>query len=140
LGEELNGESEKRTKSYIPRQFPSFPSKHTYKSTDVKTERETDPRKIREKATEEARHGEEALRRLVKAGKDLRPTTRTGNKVTARGMRHQIWEQAMEELAVGKPQGKSSAGKYGDEEQCVLVNAAKQYGRRPVMRNKGFRG
>jgi transcription initiation factor TFIID subunit 8 len=136
LGKELNGEFEKRTKSYIPKQFPAFPSKHTYKSTEVKVERETDPRKIREKATEEARHGEEALRRLVKVGKDHRGTSRAGNTATRRHRRHQMWEEAMAELAITNVQVKSSAGKDGDEEQSVLVNAGKQYGRRPVMRNK----
>src|SRR5450432_3857787 len=54
VSEELSGDSEKRSKVYIPKQFPSFPSKHTFKATEVKPERETDPRKIREKATEEA--------------------------------------------------------------------------------------
>jgi transcription initiation factor TFIID subunit 8 len=138
LGEELSGESEKRTKSYIPRQFPAFPSKHTYKSTEVKSERETDPRKIREKATEEARHGEEALRRLVKVGKDHRSTSRAGDIATRLRTRHQMWEEAMEELSISNPQARSLSGKEGDDEQSILVNAAKQYGRRPVTRNRGL--
>lgn len=139
LGEDLNGESDKRTKTYIPKQFPSFPSKHTYKSTEVKLERETDPRKIREKATEEARHGEEALRRLVKVGK-------TGDQKYARkGMgnaakpqkRHEMWEEAMEDLATGKPPAKSFGGSDGTDEQSILVNSEKPYRRRPVVRRKG---
>jgi transcription initiation factor TFIID subunit 8 len=140
LGEDLNGESDKRTKAYIPKQFPSFPSKHTYKSTEVKLDRETDPRKIREKATEEARHGEEALRRLVKVGK-------TGDqKYARRGMenaakpqkRHEMWEEAMEDLATGKPPTRSFGGGDGTDEQSILVNAEKPYTRRPMIRRKGL--
>jgi len=140
LGEDLNGESDKRTKGYIPKQFPSFPSKHTYKSTEVKLERETDPRKIREKATEEARHGEEALRRLVKVRK-------TGDqKYVRKGMenaakpqkRHEMWEQAMEDLATCKPSTRSFGGGDGTDEQIILVNAEKPYRRRPAVRRKGL--
>ncbi|KAI5300693.1 hypothetical protein KEM56_002256, partial [Ascosphaera pollenicola] len=46
--------------SYIPKHFPPFPSKHTYNITPVFTTREIDPRRVRERATEEGRLGEEA--------------------------------------------------------------------------------
>jgi hypothetical protein len=63
LGPELNDVDDRP--SYIPAHFPPLPSKHTYKATPVFTKREQDPRKIREKATEEGRLGEEALRRIT---------------------------------------------------------------------------
>ncbi|KAI5282686.1 hypothetical protein KEM52_003610, partial [Ascosphaera acerosa] len=50
--------------AYIPRHFPAFPSKHTYIATPIVTKRKVDPRWVRERATEEGRLGEEALRRL----------------------------------------------------------------------------
>ncbi len=69
LGPSLSGAVEKDQNTYIPSHFPAFPSKHTYKSTPEFTEREQSPRAVRERATEEGRLGEEALRRLVNAGK-----------------------------------------------------------------------
>lgn len=69
LGPALSGATEKEQSSYIPSHFPAFPSKHTYKATPEFTEREKDPRAVRERATEEGRLGEEALRRLIGAGK-----------------------------------------------------------------------
>lgn len=69
LGPALSGASDKDRTPYIPSHFPAFPSKHTYKSTPEFTEREQDPRAVRERATEEGRLGEEALRRLIGAGK-----------------------------------------------------------------------
>ncbi len=140
LGEDLNGEADKRTKSYIPKHFPSFPSKHTYKSTEVKLERETDPRKIREKATEEARHGEEALRRLVKVGKtgDQRYARRGMENAAKSQKSHEMWKQAMDELAAGKPPSRSFGGGDGTDEQSILVNAEKPYARRPTVRRKGL--
>lgn len=69
LGPALSGASDKEQRPYIPSHFPAFPSKHTYKATPEFTERETDPRTVRERATEEGRLGEEALRRLIGAGK-----------------------------------------------------------------------
>jgi transcription initiation factor TFIID subunit 8 len=136
IGDDLSGDSEKRSRAYIPKQFPSFPSKHTYKFTEVKTERETDPRKIREKATEEARHGEEALRRLVKVGKDHAGVHHDGNTLTGRHLRDQLWEDALRDLTLSAVQSKVSATKDGDEEQSVFVNAAKRYGRKSAVRSR----
>ncbi|KAI9881625.1 MAG: hypothetical protein M1830_000190 [Pleopsidium flavum] len=69
LGPALSGAIEKGQSPYIPSHFPAFPSKHTYKATAEFTEREKDPRAVRERATEEGRLGEEALRKLIGAGK-----------------------------------------------------------------------
>ncbi|RAO73250.1 uncharacterized protein BHQ10_009262 [Talaromyces amestolkiae] len=75
LGKELSGEDERQRTSYIPAHFPHFPSKHTYRFTPVYTERETDPRRIRELGMEDSRHGEEALRKLARAAfKDTHAT------------------------------------------------------------------
>ncbi|PWY87466.1 hypothetical protein BO70DRAFT_385759 [Aspergillus heteromorphus CBS 117.55] len=63
----LSGEEDRVRTAHIPKHFPEFPSKHTYRHTPVFTEREQDPRKIRERATEDGRHGEEALRKLARA-------------------------------------------------------------------------
>ncbi|RAL01814.1 uncharacterized protein BO80DRAFT_404689 [Aspergillus ibericus CBS 121593] len=67
LGPLLADEDDRARNAYIPKHFPDFPSKHTYRHTPVFTEREQDPRKIRERATEDGRHGEEALRKLARA-------------------------------------------------------------------------
>lgn len=67
LGVELSGAAEKNSRKYIPKNFPPFPPLHTWKNTEYMThQRETDPRKIREKAAAEARQAEEALGRLMK--------------------------------------------------------------------------
>lgn len=47
---------------------PPFPSRHTYLATPVFTQRPTDPRLIRERATEEARLAEGALRKFLAVG------------------------------------------------------------------------
>ena len=67
LGPLLTDEDDRVQNAYIPKHFPDFPSKHTYRHTPVFTEREQDARKIRERATEDGRHGEEALRKLARA-------------------------------------------------------------------------
>ncbi|KAF7117342.1 hypothetical protein CNMCM5793_006091 [Aspergillus hiratsukae] len=91
LGPELSGESDRVRSAYIPKHFPQFPSKHTYRHTPVFTEREQDPRKIRERATEEGRHGEEALRKLARASfKD--------NQLGSAGREKRLWGRRMESL------------------------------------------
>jgi len=69
LGPGLDGRQDKKKNRYIPSHLPVFPSQHTYKDTPVFPDREVDPRRIRELATEEGKLGEEALRRLAGAVK-----------------------------------------------------------------------
>lgn len=71
LGPDLSEDTKNDAQySYIPKHFPPFPSKHTYNITPVFTTREIDPRRVRERATEEGCLGEEALRKLMRASKD----------------------------------------------------------------------
>ncbi|KAF8419426.1 transcription factor TFIID complex subunit 8 C-term-domain-containing protein [Tirmania nivea] len=65
LGAELDGGADKR--QYIPGHLPAFPSKHTYLTTPVFTERPREPRVIREMATQEAMLAESALRKILAA-------------------------------------------------------------------------
>lgn len=69
LGPALSGRPVKESKKYIPKHLPQFPSKHTWQATPVYTKREADPRKIREKATEDGILAEQALRKLMAANK-----------------------------------------------------------------------
>lgn len=135
LGEELSGEADKLTKPYIPKKFPAFPSKHTYKATDQMPERETDPRKIREKATQAARSGEEALRKLVGIGKvsDQKGVKKAMVKSQEKRHKHELWEKAMADLTMGM----TNEDKLEGLEQGVLIDAEKKYARQPVTRTRG---
>lgn len=88
----LSGAEERAQAKHIPPHFPQFPSLHTYRHTPVYPERELDVRKIRERATEDGRHGEEALRKLVRARlKDP----------SARGVGHsekRLWGRGLESM------------------------------------------
>lgn len=102
LGPVLNGAPDERSKLYVPPHFPAFPSKHTYKATPEFPEREKDPRRIRERATEEGRMGEEALRRLVGVGSDngLVPKIKSGPKARSMRMaRDELWRETMQVLS-----------------------------------------
>ncbi len=103
LGPILNGAPDEQSKLYVPRHFPAFPSKHTYKATPEFPEREKDPRRIRERATEEGRMGEEALRRLVGAGSDSGPASGLELGVKTRSMRRgrdELWRETMQILSL----------------------------------------
>ena len=84
--------------SSMPLQLPTFPSQHTYKSTAEYPTREEDPRKIRERATEESRLGEQALRRLVSARSADKPSfVRPGQRIkSVRTQRDDLWKETME--------------------------------------------
>jgi len=131
LGVELNGELDKNQKHYIPKRFPSFPSKHTYKWTEKPSARETDPRKIREEAAKAARQGEEALRRLTKvakAGKE-KDVKNAASKDPSSKERHEIWEKTMQEFSMGKRD--LLAGKVEEEDdRSMIVNADRRFYRK----------
>ena len=84
---------------HYPKHFPHLPSSHTYKATSRYTPRESDPRKIRERATEEGRMGEAALQKFVEArskahqreAEDLLPK----GAMTLRSKRFAAWKEAM---------------------------------------------
>lgn len=98
LSSMLDDASVKQDRSYIPSHLPAFPGRHTYKATAEYPEREEDPRKIRERVTEEGRLGEEALRRLVSAKGAYRPPSagaRQGVK-SIRTKREELWKETME--------------------------------------------
>jgi transcription initiation factor TFIID subunit 8 len=101
LGPELSGKTEKDSKAYIPKHFPAFPSKHTYKSTPVFAKRESDPRRIREKAAEEGIQSEKSLRKLmVEQKRGLQNRKGGKRKVSQRMIENQTMLQtAMEETA-----------------------------------------
>ncbi|KAI9758946.1 MAG: cross-pathway control WD-repeat protein cpc2 [Chaenotheca gracillima] len=92
-------------RSFVPRHLPPFPGEHTYKATPGFTDRERDPRRIRERATEEGRLGEEALRRLVAAGGGV------GRKGVAKGRESEgrrrkeanAWQSTMDALTIARP-------------------------------------
>jgi transcription initiation factor TFIID subunit 8 len=124
LGLELSGEPDKSGKKYIPKKFPSFPSKHTYKWTEKESGRETDPRKIREAAAKAARQGEEALRNLTRVsqvGKE-KDVKKVAGKDPKSKERHEIWERTMGDLFHTKQSSaEEAATQEGD--QSVIVNA-----------------
>lgn len=136
LGKELSGASDKLKMPFIPKKFPAFPSRHTYKATEVMPERETDPRKIREKATEAARHGEEALRRLVSVGKvgDQKGVRKALIKSPAKRLRHELWDKAMEDLRLSSTQNGAPKADQEGTEKGILIDAERKYGRQPISR------
>ncbi|RMZ85339.1 hypothetical protein DV737_g864, partial [Chaetothyriales sp. CBS 132003] len=69
LGAELDGRAALKRFSHTTAALPPLPSAHTYKTTAVYGQRETDSRRIRELATEEGKLGEQALRKLAGAVK-----------------------------------------------------------------------
>ena len=91
LGPQLSGEVDRAQCRHIPNHLPQFPSRHTYRYTPVFTEREQDPRKIRERATEDGRHGEDALRKLARAAFQ-------DNQLTSTGQDKKLWGRKTETM------------------------------------------
>lgn len=137
-------------KAYVPRHFPDFPSKHSYKATAEYSELERDPRKLRELAMEEGRMGEEALRRLLgsASGRLSVEKSDTGHaKKGVRMMRDDLWKETILAVSpVTEPQLRVSNAhqdlRESDHEKTVdaavlvkrhmgsAVNADKKYWRK----------
>lgn len=149
LGPELSGSTEKSSRNYIPKFFPDFPSKDTWHSTAVYSQREKDPRKIRERATEEGVEAEKALRQLMSAGNQGRAGRRS--KAARRDRASEdLWEQTMAAIVQEDEKAKKSANEmdldFGfdggvdakpkpveaqvDTGEVVLVNYDRRYWRR----------
>ena len=151
LGPLLSSGTDQKMKNFIPKHFPVLPSMHTYQATAEFVDREQDPRKVREQATEEGRLGEEALRKLV-ANASTHPATerqeQTGNP-SAKEKRKRIWLETMEAviredtgmLEAGAGSSTADRGKLQEVEPLKLalrgnvgsaVNAEKKYWRSPA--------
>jgi hypothetical protein len=100
LGPELSGKRDKETRKYIPGHLPPFPPKHAWKATPVYTNRENDPRKIREKATEEGILAEQSLRKLMAAQKAGLQKNKARKQRKSKRIKEseKIWQEAMKEL------------------------------------------
>lgn len=114
LGPDLSGATEKSDRRYIPKFFPDFPSKDTWHSTAVYTQRERDPRKIRERATEEGVEAEKALRQLMSAGKLRSGRRKIGaneeeGSVRRNNETEEMWEQTMAAILQEDEKAKKSA-------------------------------
>ena len=160
LGPLLNADPDEKLRAYIPKHFPELPSKHTYKATPQYPEHEQDPRKVREKATEEGRLGEEALRRLVGAGagKSAQEARQGQKSQSARAARDQVWMETMKAVTQEAPDGmdfdmEASNGKgkqkegdappvlyFGYEPFGSAVNAEKRYWRQPALQRREANG
>lgn len=155
LASSFNGGEEYESRPYIPDHFPTFPSQHTYKATPWLPSMQKDPRKVRELASEEARLGEAALRRLMGAKSDMNTSyslqSGKGEK-SMRKKRDDVWKEAMQAVTPVPNDGLEIGDKmHGLEEHkqdsrsrevatgssvflSTSVNAGKQYWRRPGAR------
>ena len=103
LGADLISAREKSQRGYIPKHFPPLPSQHTWRDTPILSKREEDPRKIRERATDEGMEAERALRKLVVA-RNMGVAER-GQKKVVRGKKGQdlekVWKETLDAIAQG---------------------------------------
>lgn len=156
LGPLLNGPPDKQAKAFVPKHFPNFPSKHTYKATAEFPDRESDPRKVRERATEEGRLGEEALRRLVGASSDTpaHGSSQADGPKNARTRRKQMFLEIMAAFAGdgegmeidgnpgykgkgGQEEGEGTSMASGSGRLHSAVNSEKRYWRKPAQQRSG---
>lgn len=130
LGPELSRQQDLKKFSFNPSSLPPVPSAHTYRDSEVKQRRETDSKKIRERATEEGKLGEQALRKLAGAVKleaalSTEPETRYVQDQRPKRLRRKpvlteeaMFEDTMRDLLLSEP---------GDFELGPVVSAEKSY-------------
>ncbi|EGO55923.1 hypothetical protein NEUTE1DRAFT_124233 [Neurospora tetrasperma FGSC 2508] len=105
-----------------------------------------DPKKIREAAAKEAKAGEQALRRLMRASKiaKQKDVSATAQRDPSRRERYALWEAAMRELVEDDTKAKgrevapasmhSQQGRVEIADHSMIVNAEKGYYRKEVAR------
>ena len=105
LGSDLVEAGSHTGKRWIPPHFPTFPSKHTWMETPTFPERETEPLKIRELATQQGILAEKALRKLIakrkSSGTEARQGVRLENNksMSHRDKYEKTWEDTLQALA-----------------------------------------
>jgi len=105
-----------------------------------------DPKKMREAAAKEAKLGEEALRRLLRASKiaKQKEVWSTAQKEPARRTRYELWESSMRDLieeearmqgkALDLAAGHGATGRFEIADHSTIVNAETAYHRKEVQR------
>ncbi|KAI5462738.1 WD40-repeat-containing domain protein [Mariannaea sp. PMI_226] len=136
LGEELSGQPDKDEKEYIPSSFPEFPSKHTYKFTPQEDTNVRDPKKIREEAARTAQHGEDALRRLVRASK-MRKQKEVKTLVERDSYgkeRFRLWEATMKRFMGTESRGERNNEQVEIADHSMIVNGEVLFARKEIPR------
>ncbi|KAI0454294.1 hypothetical protein F5B21DRAFT_475636 [Xylaria acuta] len=132
LGDELDGRYEKEERAWIPKHFPSFPSKHTYRYTPAEPPTKNTEKK-RAEALADARKAEMALRRIDRAAKMTRQTelrvAAQRNALTKQ--RHDSWEGLMKSLL---PRSRATDRATEVADNSTIVNAGAKYGRKELPR------
>ncbi|KAI0018671.1 hypothetical protein F4780DRAFT_781199 [Xylariomycetidae sp. FL0641] len=132
LGEELDGRQEKEARPWIPKSFPAFPSKHTYRWNEA-PEAARGPEKKRAEASADARKGEMALRRIDRAAKISRQKElkELASRDPLSQKRHKAWEGLMKDLL---PDRGAANGAMDIADHSTVVNAGAKYGRKELPR------
>ncbi|GAW12850.1 hypothetical protein ANO14919_022210 [Xylariales sp. No.14919] len=133
LGDELDGRYEKEERTWIPKHFPSFPSKHTYRYTPAELPAKNTPKK-REEALADARKAEMALRRIDRAAKITRQKElkEAAQRNALAKQRHEAWEDLMQSLL---PKSRTAANEAAEvADHSTIVNANTKYGRKELPR------
>jgi transcription initiation factor TFIID subunit 8 len=140
LSEELSGQHEKDLKQYIPKNFPEFPSLHTYRYTPADNPGNIDvaaPGRIREAAAKSAKEGEDALRKLVRAAKirNQKEARTVADRDVCGRERYRLWDGAMKGLLqdLAPPVGTEMLFE-SSADQGMIVNSDTAFSRREVAR------
>ncbi|TRX91976.1 hypothetical protein FHL15_007073 [Xylaria flabelliformis] len=132
LGDELDGRYEKEERAWIPKHFPSFPSKHTYRYTPAEPPTKNTEKK-RAEALADARKAEQALRRINRAAKMTRQKElrMAAQRNVLTKQRHDSWEGLMKSLL---PRGPTADRATEVADHSTIVNAGAKYGRKELPR------